>query len=149
MHCYNMEMLPNGHDVRIRFRIRYFDKADGEHYKAVLDEAYNKTLQAYPFVKIELENDELQYENVAYNMHPDAVNVIERAAEKTGIPMEGVDLRAGTTGALMVAKGLPGGPCIYSAQQAEHSVLEWSCLEEMIEIVRLTRHVVIEVSELN
>ena len=149
VHCYNMEMLPNGHDVRIRFRIRYFDKADGEHYKAVLDEAYNKTLQAYPFVKIELENDELQYENVAYNMHPDAVNVIERAAEKTGIPMEGVDLRAGTTGALMVAKGLPGGPCIYSAQQAEHSVLEWSCLEEMIEIVHLTRHVVIEVSELN
>lgn len=149
VHCYNMEMLPNGHDVRIRFRIRYFDKADGERFKAELDEAYNKTLKAYPFVEIELENDELQYENVAYNMHPQAVNVIQKAAEKTGMPMKGVELRAGTTGALMVAKGLPGGPCIYSAQQAVHSVYEWCCLEEMIDIVRLTKNIVTEVGKLD
>jgi tripeptide aminopeptidase len=148
VHCYHMEMLPNGHDVRIRFRIRYFDKADGERYKAELDQAHHRTQEAYPFVEVVLENDELQYENVAYNMHPEAVNVIKQSAEKTGIPMEGVDLRAGTTGALMVAKGLPGGPCIYSAQQAEHSVFEWCCLEEMIDIVRLTRNIVTEVSRL-
>ena len=149
VHCYNMEMLPNGHDVRIRFRIRYFDKADGERYKAELDEAYRKTLQAYPFVEIMLENDELQYENVAYNMHPQAAEVIKRAAEGIGMPMEGVELRAGTTGALMVAKGLPGGPCIYSAQQAVHSVYEWCCLEEMMDIIRLTRNIVTEVSRLD
>ena len=148
VHCYNMEMLPNGHDVRLRFRIRYFDKADGVRYKADLDEAYRRTLQAYPNVAITLENDELQYENVAYNMHPQAVSVIQKAAEKSGIPMEGVDLRAGTTGALMVAKGLPGGPCIYSAQQAVHSVYEWCCLEEMLDIIRLTRNIVTEVSQL-
>ena len=146
VHCYNMEMLPNGHDVRIRFRIRYFDKADGERFKAELDEAYSKTLQAYPFVEVILENDELQYENVAYNMHPQAVNVIQKAAEKTGMPMKGVELRAGTTGALVVAKGLPGGPCIYSAQQAVHSVFEWCCLEEILDIVTLTRNIVTEVS---
>ena len=148
VHCYNMEMLPNGHDVRIRFRIRYFDKANGERYKAELDQAHHRTQEAYPFVEVVLENDELQYENVAYNMHPEAVNVIKQSAEKTGIPMEGVDLRAGTTGALMVAKGLPGGPCIYSAQQAVHSVYEWCCLEEMLDIIRLTRNIVTEVSQL-
>lgn len=147
VHCYNMEVLPNGHDVRIRFRIRYFDKDDGERYKAYLDEAYRKTLKAYPFVETILENDELQYENVAYNMHPEAVNVIKQAAEKTGLPMEGVELRAGTTGALMVAKGLPGGPCIYSGQQAEHSIWEWCCLEELLDIVTLTRNIVTEVSK--
>lgn len=149
VHCYNMEMLPNGHDVRIRFRIRYFDKADGERYKADLDEAYRRTLEAYPFVEVSLENDELQYENVAYNMHPQAVEVIKLAADKTGMSMEGVDLRAGTTGALMVAKGLPGGPCIYSAQQAEHSVYEWCCIEELLDIVTLTRNIVKEVSLLD
>lgn len=149
VHCYNMEMLPNGCDVRIRFRIRYFEKADGERYRADLDEAYRRTLEAYPFVEVSLENDELQYENVAYNMHPQAVDVIRRAAEKSGMPMEGVELRAGTTGALMVAKGLPGGPCIYSAQQAAHSVYEWCCLEEMIDIVGLTRNIVTEVSQLD
>jgi len=148
VHCYNMEMLPNGHDVRIRFRIRYFEKADGERYRAELDSAYVKTRQAYPFVEINLENDELQYENVAYNMHPKAVEVIMQSAQKTGIPMEGVELRAGTTGALMVAKGLPGGPCIYSAQQAAHSVYEWCCLEEMMDVIELTKNIVSEVSNM-
>lgn len=147
-HCYSMEMLPNGHDVRIRFRIRYFDKADGDHYKAELDKAFSMTQQAYPFVEVELENDELQYENVAYNMHPKVVKVIERAASKMGMPMVGIDLRAGTTGAMMVAKGLPGAPCIFSAQHAPHGYLEWCCLEEMMDIVQLTRNIVIEVSEL-
>lgn len=148
-HCYSMEMLPNGHDVRIRFRIRYFDKADGDYYKAELDKTFSKTQQAYPFVEIKLENDELQYENVAYNMHSQAVKVIERAASKMGMPMVGIDLRAGTTGAMMVAKGLPGAPCIPSGQHAPHSYLEWCCLEEMLDIIQLTRNIITEVSELD
>lgn len=148
VHCYNMEFLPNGHDVRIRVRIRYFDKADGERFKANLDEAYRRTLQVYPFVEIELENDELQYENIAYTMHPQVVEVIQRAAGKTGINMKSFELRAGTTGASMVAKGLPGGPCLYGAQQASHSVYEWCCLEELMEIIALTSNIVTEVSNL-
>ena len=148
VHCYKMETLPSGHDERLRVRIRYFDKADGERLKAYLDEAYRNTLQAYPFVEIDLENDELQYENIAYTMHPQIVGVIEKAAEKTGIPMRGFELRAGTTSASMVAKGLPGGPCLYGAQQASHSVYEWCCLEEIMEIIRLTSNIVTEVSNL-
>ena len=148
VHCYNIEFLPNGHDVRIRVRIRYFDKADGKRLKADLEEAYRRTHQAYPFVEIDLENDELQYENIAYTMHPQAISVIQRAAEKTGIPMRGFELRAGTTSASMVAKGLPGGPCLYGAQQASHSVYEWCCLEEMMEIIRLTSNIVTEVCNL-
>lgn len=148
VHCYSMEVLPNGHDVRIRVRLRYFDKADGERLKANLDKAHRKTLQAYPFVGIDLENDALQYENIAYTMHPQVVGVIQRAAEKTGIPMRGFELRAGTTGASMVAKGLPGGPCLYAAQQASHSVYEWCCLEEVMEIIKLTSNIVTEVSHL-
>ena len=150
--CYMMDiMLPNekeAHDARIGFRIRYFDKADGERYRAELNEAYRKTTEAFPFVEITLESDDLIYENVAYNMHPKAIEVIENAVEKTGILMKGVDLRAGTTSALMVAKGLPGGPCIYSGQQAEHSVYEWCCVEEMIDLVRLTKNIVTEVSNI-
>ena len=146
VHCYSLEPLPNGHDMRLRVRIRYFDKADGERLKADLDEAYRKTRQAFPLVEIDLENDALQYENIAYTMHPQAVNVIQRAAEKTGINMKGFDLRAGTTGASMVAKGLPGGPCLYGAQQGSHSVYEWCCLEEIMEIIKLTSNIVTEVS---
>lgn len=148
VHCYNREPLPNGHDERIRIRIRYFDKADGERLKAYLDEAYRKTREAFPYVEIDLENDALQYENIAYTMHPQVVGVIQRAAGKTGINMKSFELRAGTTGASMVAKGLPGGPCLYGAQQASHSVYEWCCLEELMEIIALTSNIVTEVSNL-
>ena len=81
-------------------------------------------------------------------MHPQVVSVIQRAAERSGIKMKGFELRAGTTGATMVTKGLPGGPCIYGAQQASHSVYEWCCLEEIMEIIQLTHNIVLEVSEL-
>lgn len=154
LQCYKIDIqLPtedNAHDARIGFRLRYFDKADGDRFRAELDKAYNKTKEAFPYVEITLENDELAYENVAYNMHPKSIEIIEKAVEKTdGVQMTGVDLRAGTTSAMMVAKGLPGGPCIYSGQQAEHSVYEWCCLEETMDIVRLTRNIVTEVSELD
>ncbi len=152
--CYMMDIqLPdanNSHDARIGFRIRYFDKADGEFFHSELDKAYKKTKEAFPFVEITIESDNRFYDNIAYTMHPKSIEVIEKAAEKTdGIQMVGTDLRAGTTSALMVAKGLPGGPCIYSGQQAEHSVYEWCCLEEMMDIVRLTKNIVIEVSKLD
>lgn len=151
--CYMIDtQLPdanNPHDARIGIRIRYFDKADGELYHLELDKAYNKTKEAFPFVEITMESNNQFYDNIAYTMHPKSIEIIERAAEKTdGIQMVGTDLRAGTTSALMVAKGLPGGPNLYSGQQAVHSVYEWCCLEEMIDLVKLTKNIVTEVSKL-
>lgn len=138
-----------GQDYFISFRIRYFDKEDGKRYAEYFEEATKKTLAAFPNVTIELTENSLQYDNVAYSMHPKTVDVIQQAAAKIGIKMEPVELRAGTTGAMMVAKGLPGGPCIYSGQQAEHSVYEWCCIEELVELTDLCKTIVEETSKLS
>ena len=148
IHCYDIQQLTNKQDVRLRFRLRYFDKKDGMRYQQILDNALSKTKQAYPEVKISMEDSSLQYENIAYSMHPKAVEVISRAAKKMKIPMRTIDLRAGTTASLMVAKGLPGGPCIYSGQNAEHSVYEWTCIEDLVEITDLCQEIVKEISKL-
>ena len=148
IHCYAGDTLNGGQDYRISFRVRYFDKADSARYAAYFDNATNKTKSAYPNVEIVLENNVLQYDNVAYSMHPKTVDVIKQAAASIGVKMEPVELRAGTTGAMMVARGLPGGPCIYSGQQAEHSVYEWCCIEELVELTGFCKAILMETSKL-
>ena len=148
VHCYGTEQTNNGADERALFRIRYFEKSDFQYYDKCLAEAMKKTQEAYPLVGISLENDFTQYENVACNMHPKTIEVIQNAVAKSNVKMDSFELRAGTTCALMVAKGLPGGPCLYSGQQAVHSVYEWCCLEEMVELVGFIKNIVTEVSNL-
>ena len=148
IHCYAGDTLNVGQDYRVSFRIRYFDKEDGLRYAEYFDNATKKTHDAFPNVEILLENKALQYDNVAYSMHPKTIDIIQQAATKTGIRMDPVELRAGTTGAMMVARGLPGGPCIYSGQQAEHSIYEWCCIEELVELTTLCKAIVEETSKL-
>jgi tripeptide aminopeptidase len=135
VHCWSMEQLNDGEDVRLQFRLRYFDKADGVDYRKYFDEAEKRTAEAFGNVKIEKTYDQLQYDNVAYSMDRRTPGVVERAAKKAGVKMEPMSLRAGTTGAMMVAKGLPGSVCIYSGQQCEHTKKEWCCIEELVDIL--------------
>jgi len=150
VHCYEIEQFkvkPDVRpDVRLRFRIRYFDKADGELYQRYLDNAMEKTREAYPTVTIEAEGKSLLYDNVEYSMHPKAVEIISKAAKATGITMNPAAARAGTTAALMVAVGLPGGPCIYGGQNAEHSKSEWCCMEELVDLTKMCKTIVTEVA---
>lgn len=148
IHCYAGDTLNGGQDYRISFRIRYFNKEDGVLYAKYFDDAKKRTLMAFPYVEIVMEQQALQYDNVAYSMHPKTIDIIQQAATKTGIRMDPVELRAGTTGAMMVARGLPGGPCIYSGQQAEHSIYEWCCIEELVELTTLCKTIVEETSKL-
>lgn len=148
VHCYSIEQLDNGHDFRLLFRIRYFDKADSLVYANHLNKAMANTKKAYPRVGITMETSFCQYDNVANSMYPGVTEVITVAAQKAGIPMKPTWLRAGTTCALMVAKGLPGGPCIYGGQLAVHSVYEWCCVEELLDITTLCKGIVTEVSRL-
>ncbi len=148
VHCYSIEQLPNKQDYEASFRIRYFDKEDGVLYRQYLEEAKKKTNEAFPTVKIELKESYLLYDNIEYSMHPKVVEVILNAAEKSGIVMNPVPLRAGSTSSLMVAKGMPGGPCLYSGQNAEHSVYEWSCMEELVDLTKMCKNIITEITHL-
>jgi di/tripeptidase len=64
-------------------------------------------------------------------MHPQSVPLIKAAANRCKIELDFEDLRAGTTAAMLSTKGLPGGMSLFSGQHNEHSVYEYSVLEEM------------------
>lgn len=148
IHCYSVTHPTDSQgkvitdDYLVKVRLRYFDKAEGDTIRALLDNAAEKTSEAYPFVRIEAQPEVMQYENVAYSMFPGLPSIIQESAATAGQPMKPKSERGGTTSAMMAAKGLRGGPCIFSGQQAEHSVYEWTCAEDMMKMVAVTMNIV-------
>lgn len=146
VHCFSFESV-DGCDYQLLFRIRYFDKSDSAKYAGFLNDAEHRTMEMYPRVGIELVNSFTQYDNIAFNMNPRSVEIIESAAKRTGVRMKPTYLRAGTTSALMVAKGMPSGPCIFSGQHNAHSLYEYVCVEELVELTEFCKQVVKEVMQ--
>lgn len=148
IHCYSIEPLidVNGEETPqnylVKVRLRYFDAQEGDAFRQLLDEAAELTAKAFPYVVTEAEPEVMQYENVAYTMYPGLGDLIIEAAEKEGVKLTPRSERGGTTAAMLAAKGQKGGPCIYSGQQAEHSVYEWTCAEDMYQMVMVARSII-------
>lgn len=155
VHCYSLfqPIDDNGNvintDYVVKVRLRYFDQAEGEYQKQLLTDNLNKTQQAFPFVEAIKTDDQMQYENIAYSMPSYLPAMIERASAKAGLPMSPRSERGGTTSAMMVARFpdvMPGGSGIYSGQQAEHSIYEWCCIEEMATLVTLCEYLIEDIA---
>ncbi|WP_455584429.1 tripeptide aminopeptidase PepT [Bacteroides sp.] len=132
----------DGNDYTVHSRIRYFDKEEGAEFKRILADNIERIKQDFPNVTVEIVQDILQYENVAYNMHPESHNIIVQAAKKAGVQIDFVKVRGGTTASMFTAKGLRGGMCLFTGQHAIHSVHEYSVLEEMYDSYYMMLHVV-------
>lgn len=154
IHCYSMthptdstgKEIPEDYIVKVR--LRYFDKQEGDTLRLILKDAKNITAQAFPNVSIEGGQENMQYENIAYTMYPGTAELIIKSAQENGITMTPSSERGGTTSAMMAAKGLRGGPCIYSGQQAAHSLYEWVCVEDMMKMVDVTTDIVKNVAKM-
>lgn len=148
IHCYSIDPLidVNGEETQqnylVKVRLRYFDAQEGDTFRQLLDEATELTAKAFPNVMIDAEPEMMQYENVAYTMYPGLSDLIIQAAEKEGVKLTPRSERGGTTAAMLAAKGQKGGPCLYSGQQAEHSVYEWTCAEDMYQMVMVARSII-------
>lgn len=148
IHCYSIEPLidVNGEETAqnylVKVRLRYFDAQEGDAFRQLLDEAAELTAKAFPYVVTEAEPEVMQYENVAYTMYPGLGDLIIEAAEKEGVKLTPRSERGGTTAAMLAAKGQKGGPCLYSGQQAEHSIYEWTCAEDMYQMVMVARSII-------
>lgn len=148
IHCYSIDPLidVNGEETQqnylVKVRLRYFDAQEGDAFRQLLDEAAELTAKAFPYVVTEAEPEVMQYENVAYTMYPGLDDLIVEAAEKEGVKLTPRSERGGTTAAMLAAKGQKGGPCLYSGQQAEHSVYEWTCAEDMYQMVMVARSII-------
>lgn len=142
------KMAADGNDYTVHTRIRYFDKNEGDEFKSIMEASLEKIQRDFPDVKVEVLQDILQYENVAYSMHPESRNIIEKAAKRSGVMIEFKDVRGGTTASMFAAKGLRGGMCVFTGQHAIHSVYEYTVLEEMYKAYRLMLSVIDEVSKM-
>lgn len=154
IHCYSIDPLidVNGEETQqnylVKVRLRYFDAQEGDAFRQLLDEAAELTAKAFPYVVTEAEPEVMQYENVAYTMYPGLGDLIVEAAEKEGVKLTPRSERGGTTAAMLAAKGQKGGPCLYSGQQAEHSIYEWTCAEDMYQMVMVARSIIETVANL-
>lgn len=148
IHCYSVshptDELGNEitKDYLVKVRLRYFDVQEGDTFRQLLDEATELTAKAFPNVMIDADPEGMQYENVAYTMYPGLDDLIIEAAEKEGVKLTPRSERGGTTAAMLATKGQKGGPCLYSGQQAEHSVYEWTCAEDMYQMVMVARSII-------
>ena len=148
IHCYSVshptDELGNEitKDYLVKVRLRYFDVQEGDTFRQLLDEATELTAKAFPNVMIDADPEVMQYENVAYTMYPGLDDLIIEAAEKEGVKLTPRSERGGTTAAMLAAKGQKGGPCLYSGQQAEHSVYEWTCAEDMYQMVMVAKSII-------
>lgn len=155
IHCYSVshptDEMGNEitEDYLVKVRLRYFDAQEGDTFRQLLDEATELTAKAFPYVMIDADPEVMQYENVAYTMYPGLGDLIIKAAEKEGVKLTPRSERGGTTAAMLAAKGQKGGPCLYSGQQAEHSVYEWTCAEDMYQMVMVARSIIETVTEAN
>lgn len=131
-----------GANVTVQTRVRYFDKSEGELFDRLLMGAMADVKRKFPNVKTEILYDDLQYENVAYTLHPQAQSLVENAAAKIGKTITFADERGGTTASMFAAKGLNGGMCVFSGQHEIHSTREYADLQEMEDCYRLMLEII-------
>lgn len=132
----------DGANVTVQTRVRYFDKSEGELFDRMLSGAIADTERKFPNVRVEIVYDDLQYENVAYTLHPQAQSLVENAAVKIGKEITFADERGGTTASMFAAKGLNGGMCVFTGQHDIHSTREYADLQEMEEAYLLMLEII-------
>lgn len=154
IHCYAIENATDDKgniiktDYVVKIRLRYFDKSEGEYQRQLLAESLTKARQAFPYVQISKTSDVVQYENIAYTLPDFLPAIIKKASQEAGLPMLPEYKRGGTTASLIVARfpdAIPGGSGIYSGQQSAHSRYEWACIDELLDIVKVTENIITEV----
>lgn len=138
----------DGVNVTVQTRVRYFDKSEGELFDRMLAGAIADVERKFPNVKVEIVYDALQYENVAYTLHPQARTIVENAASKIGKKVTFADERGGTTASMLAAKGLNGGMGVFSGQHEIHSTREYADLQEMEDAYRLMLEVIKMVADI-
>lgn len=153
IHCYDISHPKDStgkvisDDYLVKVRLRYFDKLEGDTLRLMLDSAEEKTIDAFPFVKVEASAEILQYENVAYTMYPTLPDIIKKAYASLGKKVSPRSERGGTTSAMIAAKGLRGGACLFSGQQAEHSIYEWTCVEDMMDMTKILQKIIMLINK--
>ena len=117
--------------------LRDFDTPKLAEYAEMLRGIARDIIKDHPESKIEVAIAN-QYRNMRDGMtkEPRAVPLALEAVRRAGLTPEEKSIRGGTDGAQLTAKGLPT-PNLSTGEHNFHSPLEWVCVEEMQDNVRV------------
>ena len=121
----------------IQILLRDFDTPKLAEYAELLRGIGRQVEAAHPGAKVDVVVAE-QYRNMRDGMgkQPDAVPFALEAVRRAGLTPARKSIRGGTDGAMLTAKGLPT-PNLSCGEHNIHSPLEWVCVEEMEQNVRV------------
>ncbi len=128
------------HDIRggvgkceVDLILRSFDEIQLDEFTGIVTAAANRVASQVLGLKADIERRR-QYRNLAEGLRqvPDVVDLAEQAFANLGRQCTRAIVRGGTDGSQLTEKGLPT-PNLSSGQHNIHSVLEFACLEEMVE----------------
>jgi tripeptide aminopeptidase len=124
-------------EVTMRILLRDFETARLAEKAEVLKAAARLLQAEHPKTKIEVRVTP-QYRNMAHGLaqEPRALEFAEEAMRRAGLDPRRTIVRGGTDGSRLTELGLPT-PNLFTGEHNLHSVLEWTCLEEMAAAVRV------------
>jgi len=113
--------------------LRSFVAEHLDDFASQVVEAAEAAISHTPGLRIEVERRR-QYRNLAEGLKklPESVTLARQAFENLGMPYQTAIVRGGTDGSQLTEKGLPT-PNLSSGQHNIHSVLEFACLDEMVD----------------
>ena len=88
------------------------------------------------------------YNNVAEVSHPKTREITEQACQAAGVEPNFKSVRAGTTAAMFVTKGLVGAYTVFTGQNNEHNFTEWLSEDDMFKSYAVALHIVNLVAQL-
>lgn len=118
-------------EASIKILLRDFETAKLVEKADLLRTNAEKLIQMYPGLEVRIDITP-QYRNMAegLNKEPRAVQYAEEAMRRAGISFSRTTVRGGTDGSRLTELGLPT-PNLSTGEHNLHSLLEWTCLEEM------------------
>jgi tripeptide aminopeptidase len=124
-------------ETKLRFLLRSFKTSELQDQADFLRKLGAKIVAAHPAAKVEVEIQK-QYRNMADGMarEPRAVPYLEKAIARAGLAPKKLSVRGGTDGSRLTELGVPT-PNLFTGEHNPHSPLEWTCLEEMEQAVRV------------
>lgn len=118
-------------EASIKILLRDFDTQKLVAKADLLRSMAERTKSQFPDIEIEVDV-KAQYRNMAEGLRnePRAVEYAEEAMKRAGLQPKRTIVRGGTDGSRLTEIGLPT-PNLSTGEHNLHSILEWTCLEEM------------------
>lgn len=124
-------------EVTVRFILRSFRTAELAEQAEYLRQLADEVAAEHPPARAEVQVEK-QYRNMADGLakEPRAVPYAELAIRRAGLTPKKLSIRGGTDGSRLTELGVPT-PNLFTGEHNPHSPLEWACLEEMQDAVRV------------